>query len=197
MATHGGNSWSRTVTLLLVLASSGLTLSACEYQDVSPATSDTSDVASLQAPPPAPKTYPSTAISPPAPPPLPKVGPTIAQVQAKNGAQLGKRLGLPPDGLVLGGSGGLGNDGFRSSTTETPKGSYTVTAECVGTLNASLIVFQSDPREGTTHEVSLDCGTTARANLDLEAGPVSVHITRMTTEPGLTGVAGFWIAPAN
>lgn len=193
MATHGGNSWSRTVTLLLVLASSGLTLSACEYQDASPAPSDTSDVISPQAPPPA----PSAKISPPSPALVAEVDPTIAQVQAKNGAQLDKRLGLPPDGLVLGGSGGLGNDGFRSSTTEIPKGSYTVTAECVGTLNASLIVFQSDPREGTTHEVSLDCGTTARANLDLEAGPVSVHITRMTTEPGLTGVAGFWIAPAN
>ena len=196
MAAHGGIRWSRAIALLLVLASSGLTLSGCEYQDVSPATSDTSGVASLQASPPAPTTYPSTAISPPVPPPSPEVDPTIAQVQARNGAHLDRRLGLPPDGLVMGGSGGLGNDGVRSSAPGIPKGSYTITAECVGVLKASLAIFQSDRRGGTTREVSLDCGTTARAKLDLEAGPVSVRITRMTTEPGLTGVAGFWIVPA-
>ncbi|WP_190243013.1 hypothetical protein [Arthrobacter globiformis] len=44
--------------------------------------------------------------------------------------------------------------------------------------------------------MSLNCGTTARTKLDLGAGPVSVHITRMTTEPGLPAVAGFWMVPA-
>jgi hypothetical protein len=64
-----------------------------------------------------------------------------------------------------------------ASATEIPKGSYTVTAECVGMLKASLTVSQPDLRGGTTHEVALNCGTTARVKLDLEAGPVSVRIT--------------------
>lgn len=192
MAAHGGHYRPWAVAPLLVLASSGMALSACEYQDASPAPSVTLEVIS----PPAPKADPSTAISPPVPLPSPEVDPTIAHVQARNGAHLERRLGLPPDGLVMGGSGGLGNDGVRSSAPGIPKGSYTITAECVGVLKASLAIFQADRRGGTTHEVSLDCGTTARAKLELEAGPVSVRITRMTTEPGLTGVAGFWIAPA-
>ena len=185
MAVHGGIHWSRVIALLLVLASSGIALRACEYQDASPASPDTAAATSPPAP-----------ISRPAPPPVPKADPTIAQVQARNGTHLDRRLGPPPDGLVLGGSGGLGNDGFRLSAPGIPKGSYTLTAECVGMLKASLAVFQSDRRGGTTHEVSLDCGTTAHAKLDLDAGPVSVHITRMTTEPGRTAVAGFWMAPA-
>jgi hypothetical protein len=192
MAVHGGIRWSLAIALLLVLASSGIALSACEYQDATPASRNTAAATS----PPAPKADPSAMISPQVPPSAPKVDPTIAQVQARNGAQLDSRLGLPPDGLVLGGSGGLGNDGFRLSAPGIPKRNYTITAECVGTLKASLAVFQSDRRGGTTHEVSLDCGTTAHAKLDLEAGPVSVHITRMTTEPGRTAVAGFWMAPA-
>ncbi|MFJ5694773.1 hypothetical protein ACIP9X_13075 [Arthrobacter sp. NPDC093125] len=44
--------------------------------------------------------------------------------------------------------------------------------------------------------MTLDCGTTARAKLDLEAGSVSVHITRKTKEPVRTAVAGFWMSPA-
>jgi hypothetical protein len=185
MGLHGESRGSGAIALLLVLASSGIALSACEYQDASPAPTDTSTELSPPAP-----------ISRPAPPPAPKADSTIAQVQARNGTQLDRRLGPPPDGLVLGGSGGLGNDGFRLSAPGIPKGSYTLTAECVGMLKASLAVFQSDRRGGTTHEVSLDCGTTARTKLDLEAGPVSVHITRMTTEPGLPAVAGFWMVPA-
>ncbi|MDQ1057372.1 hypothetical protein QFZ23_001273 [Arthrobacter globiformis] len=195
MSTLGGNRWSRAIALLLVAASSGIALSACEYQDAGPAPTDTSAVLS----PPAPMSRPAPPPAPmsrPAPPPAPKADPTLAQVQVRNQTQLDSRLGLPPDGLVLGGSGGLGTDGFRSSATGIPKGSYAVTAECVGVLKASLTIFQPDRRGGATHEVALDCGTTARAKLDLEVGPVSVHITRMTTEPGLTGVAGFWIAPA-
>jgi hypothetical protein len=192
MAAHGGNRWSQGIALFLVSVSSGIALSACEYQDAGPAPSDALGVVSA----PAPEAGPSTGISPPVPPPPPKVDPTIAHVQARNGAQLDRRLGLAPDGVVMGGSGGLANDGFRSSAHGIPKGSYTITAECVGVPKASLTVFQSDRRGGTTHEVSLDCGTTARTKLDLEAGPVSVHITRMTTEPGLPAVAGFWMVPA-
>src|SRR5688500_16443197 len=121
MAAHGGDRWPRVIALLLVLASSGLALSACEYQDASPVTSEPPDVISPPAPSPAPTAEPSASISPPSPPLVPAADPALAQVQVRNQAQLDSRLGLPPDGLVLGGSGGLGNDGFRSSTTEVPK----------------------------------------------------------------------------
>jgi hypothetical protein len=189
------------MALLLVLASCGIALNACEYQDDSPAPADPSAVVSPSAPPPVPMASPApidtpAAISPPARPPLPKDDPALAQVQVRNQAQLDRRLGLPPDGLVSGGSGGLGDGGLRASATEIPKGSYTVTAECVGMLKASLSVSQRDLPGGTTHEVALNCGTTARVKLDLEAGPVSVRITPMTTDPGHTAIAGFWVVPA-
>jgi hypothetical protein len=185
MAAIGGNRWSRATALLLVLASSGIALNACEYQDASPALTGTPAA-----------TSPPPATSPRPAPPVPKTDPALAKAQVRSQAQLDRRLGLPPKDVVLGGSGGLGNDGFRSSAAGIPKGSYTITAECVGVLKASLTISQFDRRGGTSHEVALDCGTTAIVKLDLEAGSVSAHITRRTTEPGLTGVAGFWVAPA-
>ncbi|WP_410554462.1 hypothetical protein [Arthrobacter globiformis] len=77
-----------------------------------------------------------------------------------------------------------------------PKGSYTVTAECVGMLKASLAVSQPDLRGGTTREVPINCGTTARVKLDIEAGPVSVRITHGSADPGNTANAAFWMVPA-
>lgn len=59
-----------------------------------------------------------------------------------------------------------------------------------------LTVSQPDRRGGTAYEVALDCGTTTSVKLDLSAGPVSAHATRMATEPGRAAVAGFWIVPA-
>jgi hypothetical protein len=201
MAAHGGNRWSRAMTLLLVLASCGIALSACEYEDDSPAHSASAAV-SPSSPPPVPMASPApidtpAAFSPPARPPVPNDTPALARARAANQAQLEKRLGLPPDGLVLGGSGGLGSGGLRASATEIPKGSYTVTAECVGMLKASLTVSQPGLRGGTTQEVALNCRTTARAKLDLAAGPVSVRIIpSTTTDPGHTAIAGFWMVPA-
>jgi hypothetical protein len=202
MATHGGNRWSRTMALLLVLPSCGFALNACEYQDDSPAHSDASAAGSPSSPPPVPMASPApidtpAGFSPPARPPVPNDTPALARARAANQAQLEKRLGLPPDGLVLGGSGGLGSGGLGASATEIPKGSYTVTAECVGMLKASLTVSQPGLRGGTTHEVALNCRTTARAKLDLAAGPVSVRVSPSTaTDPGHTAIAGFWMVPA-
>jgi hypothetical protein len=180
MATIGGNRSSRAVALLLVLVSSGIALSACEYQDDRPAPSS--------AP---------TQTSVPAPPPLPKADPGVAKAQARNQTQLDARLGPQPDGLVLAGSGGLGNDGFRTSAAGIPEGSYAITAACVGVVKASLTISQPDRRGGTAHELALDCGTRTSVKVDLQVGPVSAHFTRMTTEPGRAAVAGFWMVPAN
>lgn len=179
MSAFGGNRWSRAIALLLVLASSGVALSACEYEDPVPVPADTPAGPSRSTP-----------------PPLPKSEPGLAQVQARNQAQLDSRLGPRPEDLVMGASGGLGTDGFRTSVPGIPKGSYTITAACVGVVKASITISQSDRRGGTAHEVALDCGTTTSVKLDLHVGPVSAHATRMTSEPGLTAVAGFWMVPA-
>jgi hypothetical protein len=165
--------------MLLVLASSGVALCSCEYmnEEAAPATA-----------------HPGT--SRPAPPPLPKADPDLAAVRARNQAQLEIRLGPRPDGVVLGGSGGLGGDGYRASVIGIPKGSYKVTAACLGVLKASLTISQPDRRGGTGHELALDCGKAKSVNLDLDVGPVSAHAFRMTTEPGSAAVAGFWMVPA-
>jgi len=133
----------------------------------------------------------------PAPPPPPEADPHLAEVQAGNQAQLDRRLGPRPGGVVLGGSGGLGGDGFGTSSIGIPKGSYTVTAACHGVMKASLTLSQSNRRGGTQQELALDCGTATKVNLDLEAGPVSAHAFRMTTEQGSAAVAGFWMVPAS
>jgi hypothetical protein len=80
--------------LLLVLISIGASLGACEYPDEEPVLTGTSAESSQPAPP---------------PPPMPDPGP--AEIQAGNQAQLDIRLGPRPNGLVLGGSGGLASDG--------------------------------------------------------------------------------------
>jgi hypothetical protein len=125
MAAHGGNRWSRAITLSLVLASCGIALSACEYEDDSPAHSDASAAGSPSSPPPVPMASPAPIDTPAAfSPPVAKDDPALARVRVRNQAQLESRLGLPPDGLVSGGSGGLGDGGLRTSATEIPKGSY-------------------------------------------------------------------------
>lgn len=165
--------------MLLVLASSGVALSACEYPDDEPA----------------PTAAPAEPFRP-APAPPPKDEPGLAEAAARNQAQLDIRLGPRPDGVVFGGLGGLGGDGFRTSAIGIPKGSYTLTAACIGVMAASVSISQPDRRGGTAHELALDCGTATIVKVDLEAGPVSAHAFRMTTEPAGAAVAGFWMVPA-
>jgi hypothetical protein len=164
---------------LLIFISSGAALVSCEYTDEEPT--------QMAAPP---------GYSRPAPAAPAEADLDLAEVHAGNQAQLDMRLGPRPEGVVLGGSGGLGGDGFRTSIIGIPKGSYTVTAACHGVMKASLTLSQSDRRGGTQHELALECGTATRVDLDLEAGPVSAHAFRMTTERGSAAVAGFWMVPA-
>ncbi|WP_395403891.1 hypothetical protein ACHMXB_06755 [Arthrobacter sp. UC242_113] len=166
----------RAMALLLVLASSAGALSACAY---------TFDEA---APPP--------ATSRPAPPPPPTADPALAEKQASNEVQLDRILGPRPFDLVLGGSGGIGGDGHRTSLPGIPHGRYKVTSACVGITDASLLLAQPDRRGGSaTYELALKCGTTSTMTVNLEAGQVFAHLVPMTTEPG-AAVAGFWMVPA-
>jgi hypothetical protein len=121
------------LTLLLVLASCRGALSACAYTD------DEVDA--------------SPATSRPAPPPPPTADPALAEEQASNQVQLDRILGPTPSDLVLGGSGGLGGGGHRTSLPGIPHGRYKVTSACVGTTDAALLVVLttdvSDGRRGS------------------------------------------------
>jgi hypothetical protein len=161
--------------LLLVLSCSAGALSACAYTD---------DEAAAQP-----------ATSRPAPPPPPTADPGLAEKLASNQGQLERILGPAPSGLVLGGSGGLGGDGHRTSLAGIPKGSYLVTSACVGVTEAALLIAQPDRRGGTNYELELKCGRTQGMVVNLEAGPVFAHLVPTTTDPG-AAVAGFWMIPA-
>lgn len=171
-----GGKQIRGLTLLLVLACSAGALSACAYTDDEAA-----------APP---------VTSRPAPPPRPTADPAVAREQANNQAQLDRILGPSPSDLVLGGSGGLGGDGHRTSLPGIPQGRYKVTSACVGVSDAALLIAQPDRRGGTNHELALKCGTASSMTVNLEAGQVLTHLVPMTTEPGGAAVAGFWMVPA-
>ncbi|MFE4837927.1 hypothetical protein ACFRAU_24995 [Arthrobacter sp. NPDC056691] len=155
-------------------------MNACAYTD------DETTSATAAAP----------VISRPAPPPPPTADPALAGKQASNQTQLEKILGPRPSALVLGGSGGLGGDGYRTSLPGIPQGRYQVTSACVGVSDAALFIAQPDRRGGTTHELALKCGTASTMTVDLATGQVLTHLVPMTTEPGGSAVAGFWLVPA-
>ena len=163
----------------MLLACLAAVITGCEYAD------DAGD-------PPAAPARSSRA----APPPPPTADPGLAKNESRNLAVLGVLLGPRPGGTVLDGAGGLGGSGFRKSVRALGKGSYTVTAACIGIPNAVLHISQSNLRGGTTHELALDCGTTATITLELDDGPVLAQGLRMTPEPGAGSVVGFWIVPA-
>lgn len=170
----------RGITLLLVLAGSAGGLCACAYTDDEPT----------------PETTPPPVTSRPVPAPPPTAHPALAKEQASNQMQLDRILGPKPSDLVLGGTGGLGGDGHRTSLPGIPKGHYKVTSACVGVSDAALLLAQPDHRGGSSHELALKCGTASSMTVNPEVGQVFAHLVPMTTEPGTAAVAGFWIVPA-
>lgn len=108
-------------------------------------------------------------------------------------------LGDTPDGLLVGGSGGLGDTssgGFSTSGTVTRTGQYKVRAACLGAPDAHLSVAQNARQGGTRLELSLDCGGVAEALVDLETGTVSATLVRHgggVPGPGSGAVAGIRI----
>ncbi|WP_214954500.1 hypothetical protein [Arthrobacter sp. ISL-69] len=177
MSLLGGRHSIRGMALLLACLAAAIT--GCEYGD------DVGD----------PTAAPARSARP-APPPPPTADPGLGKNESRNLAVLEVLMGPRPGGTVLDGAGGLGGSGFRKSVRALDKGSYTVTAACIGIPNAVLHISQSNLRGGTTHELALDCGTTATTTLELEDGPVLAQGIRMTPEPGAGSVVGFWIVPA-
>lgn len=179
MATLGGERPVAGTVLLLVMAGAGMAISGCEYADNSPV----------------PVTEPPSA-SRTAPPPPPTADPGLAEAQARNQSQLEVLLGSKPGNVVFASSGGISGSGFRGSLAGIPKGTYTVTAACIGVSSASLSITQPDHRGGTEHTLPMECGAKASLKVALEAGPVFAQGNRMTTDPGAAAVAGFWMVPA-
>jgi hypothetical protein len=120
----------------------------------------------------------------------------LAEKEASNQVKLDRILGPRPSDLVLGGSGGLGSDGHRTSLPGVPQGRYKVTSACVGITDAALLITQPDRRGGSTRELALKCGTASTMTVNLAAGQVLTHLVPMTTEPDSAAVAGFWMIPA-
>jgi hypothetical protein len=175
----GGRHWMRGAALLLTVACTAAGLAGCEYPDDVTEPTAAPTRASRQA----------RSLPPPA-------DPGVATAEKRNLDDLGAVLGARPGGIVLGGTGGIGGSGFRLSAEAVPKGTYTLTAACIGAPNALLTVSQDGLRGGGRAEMNLDCGATETTRVELRAGPVQVQGLRPGTDAGAGEVAGFWIVPA-
>jgi hypothetical protein len=165
MSATGGTRWPVRAALLLAVAAAAAGLAGCEVaDDVGP---------SPTAAGPFVRSYPAMA-------PLPTRDPELAAAQTRNLVELEAVLGSP-EGLLVGGSGGLGgtsSGGLATSGLVTRAGLYKVTAACVGAPDAHLSVIQGARQGGTLLEQNLDCGSVAEALIDLVPGTVSAHLIR-------------------
>ncbi|SDL72301.1 hypothetical protein SAMN04487916_11379 [Arthrobacter sp. ov407] len=169
----------RSAALLLAVACTAAGLAGCEYKD------DVTDPTAA----PTRAGRPTRSLTPP-------VDPGLAEAEQRNLGELEAVLGTRPAGLVLGGTGGIGGSGFRNSAAAVPKGTYTLTAACIGAPNALLTVSQDGLRGGGRAEMNLDCGAAETTRVELRAGPVQIQGFRPGTDPAAGEVAGFWIVPA-
>lgn len=181
MSSAGGPRGTLRAVLTLVLAVAASGLAGCEYAD------DVGMDAAAASPP--------ARTSPPRVP-LPAQDPELAAIEARNMAELDRILGTVPAGEVMRGAGGIGGSGFRTTLRAVEKGTYAVSAACVGSATALLLISQDVRGGGPGLELSLDCGTRVEAALELEAGRVQVQLVRNTTDPATGAVAGFRISPA-
>ncbi|MET4093306.1 hypothetical protein ABIB51_000210 [Arthrobacter sp. UYCu712] len=127
-------------------------------------------------------------------PSVPTKGPDILSLEARNYAELEKRLSAAPGSVLLGDSGPADGPGvgFSRATTVTTAGAYTVTAACVGTPDAQIILSQ-DPGNGPL-SLELDCSGILSQVVELQAGYVGANLIRPDpTGPWTGAVAGIRI----
>ena len=137
MSATGGMRRTVRAALVLAVAAAAAGLAGCEYAD------DAGDSPAASGP--ASRSYPAQAR-------LPIRDPEVAAAESRNLSALEAVLGTP-DGLLFGGSGGIGNtssSGFSASGTVTRTGRYKVTAACVGAPDAHLSVIQGAGQGGHT-----------------------------------------------
>lgn len=185
MSATGGMHWTCRAAGLLAAAAVAAGLAGCEYAD---------DVETPAAASSAPsRSYPARA-------PLPTRDPELVAAETRNLLELGAVLDGSPEGLLFGGSGGIGDTssgGLSTSGLVRRAGQYKVTAACVGAPDAHLSVTQGAREGGTLLELSLDCGSAAEALVDLLPGSVSAHLVRYgggVPGPGTGAVAGIRIS---
>ena len=169
----------RGTALLLAVAGAAAGLAGCEYTD------DLSDPTAA----PTRSGRPARSLPPP-------VDPGVATAEKRNLDDLGAVLGARPGGIVREGVGGIGGGGLRKSVNALAKGTYTVTAACVGAPTSYISISQDGLRNGGKLELTLDCGKATQAQVELAAGPVQAQADRRMTGPGAGEVAGFWMVPA-
>ncbi len=185
MSATGGMRWRVRAAWLLAVAAAAAGLAGCEY-------ADDAGLSPVATGPPA-RSYPARS-------PLPTRDPELVAAETRNLLDLGAMLGDSPDGLLVGGSGGLGgttSGGFSTSGTVTRTGQYRVSAACLGAPEAHLSVTQSVRKGGTRLELSLGCGSVAEALVDLEPGTVSAYLVSYgggVPGPGTGAAAGIRIA---
>ena len=180
MSANGDTQWRRIAALPLPAVLAVMVLAGCEYADdvgLSPAAVSPAAASHLTGT------------------PLPSLDAQPDITEARNMTELQRLLGAPPQELLMGGSGGLGGDGFRTSRRAAGQGTYTVTAACVGLPAAHLSISQGRPGSPGL-ELDLDCGSRIQAKVVLETGPVSSHMESPNAAPGSGGVAGLMIVPA-
>jgi hypothetical protein len=129
-------------------------------------------------------------------PAVPSKGPDVLAAEARNYAELERRLAGAPGSVLLADSGPADGPGvgFSKAATVMTAGLHTVTAACVGTPQAQMSLSQ-DTMGGTEHVVfDVDCSGAQSQLVQLRQGYVSAHLTRYDpTGPWTGAVAGIKI----
>ena len=174
MVATGGRQTTRAAAPLIVLAFLAVTaLAGCEVAD---------DVGH-----PATDAGPSVRSSAPGPP-LPTQDPELAAEAAKNITEVQRLLGAPPKNELMSALSGIG---FRQTTPGTAKGPYTVSVACAGAPNALLTISQDDRRDRARLQLTVKCGRTVHAAVELKSGPTTVQIDPNSTGPDPGAAVGF------
>ena len=122
--------------------------------------------------------------------------PDVLAVEARNYADLARRLATTPGEALLADSGPAYGPsvGFRKTATVKTTGPHTVTAACIGIPHAQIYLSQ-DIKGGSQYTVlEVDCSQTQTQVVQLAAGPVGVQLTRVHPDGAWTGaVAGIRI----
>lgn len=177
MSDPGGTRTVRCTAALTAGLLLACGMAACSYEDVDPQPKPIENSRRLA-------------------PSLPTKDREVLSAEASNFAELKKRLAAAPGSVLLDDSGPADGPGvgFQKNATVKTAGAHTVTAACVGTDEAQIILFQ-DPATGTEAlSLDLDCSAVLSQVVELHAGQVGAHLIRNDpTGPWTGAVAGIKI----
>jgi hypothetical protein len=128
-------------------------------------------------------------------PSLPTKDRELLSTERSNYAELTKRLARAPGSVLLDDSGPADGPGvgFQKTATVKTAGAHTVTASCVGTETAQIILYQ-EAGHGSELSLELDCSQVLSQAVKLQKGYVGAQLTRSDPSGPWTGaVAGIRI----